>query len=106
MGHIIDHRIADGPHDSERPEIDHQIVIAKAAAAFREQHFGLLAGFEGCRLHVFRGHELTLFEVDDPARVRRRFDQRGLPAEESRNLQDVADLGCSFRFTLFVDVGQ
>src|SRR5690606_40267438 len=41
---------------------------------------------------VLRRHPLSLLDVDEPARARSGLDQVRLPAQERRDLEDVADL--------------
>ena len=99
---------AEAAHHRKRAHVDDEVVVAEREAALGHEH-ALVAGRAHLvdRVpHVERRQELALLEVDDPAGLRGRDDEVGLPREERRNLQDVGDLGGLRRLPGLVDVGQ
>ncbi|MCY1434802.1 hypothetical protein D9M71_508740 [compost metagenome] len=56
-------------------------------------------------LHLLRGEELGFLDVDHRVGLGHRHDQIGLPREEGRQLDDVADLGHRGGLERLVDVG-
>src|SRR5258708_38514975 len=95
MRHIKNYGHTELAHDRKRTHIDNQIVISKTDAAF-SQHQSFATG--RLRLlddiaRIFRRQELALLDIDSAARTRGRQNQISLPAEKSRDLKDVRDLG-------------
>jgi hypothetical protein len=88
--------------------IDDQGVVAEAGAAFGEEDAFVAGGarlFDGI-LHVPRGDELALLDVDGAAGLACGDEQVGLAAEEGRNLQHVDGFGGDFAVAGLVDVGE
>ncbi len=105
---VEDHGIAEFAHDRQAPEVHHEVVVAEARPALRQQD--VLAP-RGANLlddiaHVARGEELSLLHVDGPAASRAREEQVRLPAQEGRHLEHVEDLGGGPDLRDVVDVGE
>src|SRR5205807_7954452 len=87
---IKDHR-SKLAHDGQRAHIYHQVVVAKRAAALREEHV-VVARFADLRYgvaHVPGRDKLALLDVDGPGLHGRGYQQIGLTAEEGRNLDYI-----------------
>jgi hypothetical protein len=112
MQAAIDNVGHQGLHLRRGPHVVHQPAVAERRPPLGEQDVRvarLLALPDGVR-HVFRGDELRLLDVDDPAvprgRLGGRLHQVGLPREERRDLDDLADGGGRCGLGGFVDVGR
>src|SRR5688572_15346060 len=93
MGRIEDHR-SKLLHDLQRPHVDYQIAITEEGTPFAEQDTlvasinHLLPGM----LHVMGCHELPFLNINDSSGIARCVEQGGLARQESRDLEDIADL--------------
>ena len=81
-------------------------MIAQADASFGEHDVFIarMDNFIDDILHIVRGHELAFFHVDAFSRRSSRFDEIGLPAQESRNLHDIEDFCSRFHLADFMNV--
>ena len=107
MSGVKDHRTAQILHERDGAHVADQVAVAEARAPFREQKF-LVAhlGHLGDHvLHVPRGHELALLDVDGPAGAAGGEKEVGLPGQERGHLQQVAHLGHGLCLVAFVDIG-
>src|ERR1039458_3851943 len=90
MRRVKDHRrkIA---HHRQGAVIDHQRVVAEAGAALGKKDALIARGADllDWVRHIPRGDELALLDIHSPACPSSGYQQVGLAAEESGNLQDI-----------------
>jgi len=110
VGGVVDHGDAGDPaQHGEDPHVDHQVVIAERRPPLGEEDLRLPPRGQDLLHHpraVIGGEELPLLDVDRPAGAGGRLQQGGLPGQERRHLQDVADLRRGRDLADFVDVGE
>ena len=95
-------------HDGECAHVYDEIAVTEGRTAFGE-HDVVVAGsfdFGDGVLRVGRRKELTFLDVDATLGVRGSLNQIGLPAEEGRDLQHVANFGNGPALGDFVNVGE
>ena len=107
MRRIKNHR-SELAHDSQRPHVHHQIVVAETRPAFGEKYpiVARSPAFFNCMFHVPRRDELALLNIYRPLAHGCGDDQVGLAAEKRRNLQHICDLGDLGDIRRFVHVGK
>ena len=96
------------PHDRGRPHIDHEIVVSKTRATFRQENLRvacLPALFHGMP-HIPRRNKLALLDVNRAPAQGRRHNQVSLAAEKCRNLQYVSDFRHLNEVRGFMHIGQ
>src|SRR3989442_7575779 len=101
-------REAEGAQGGERAHVHDQVVVAEGEAPLGHHHLAVARGrgLVERALHVPRGHELALLDVDDAPRTRRLDDEIGLPAEEGGDLEDVGHLRRLLHLRHLVHVGE
>ena len=95
-------------HDGQRTHVDHQIVVAEAAAALGQEDTlaARIANLLDRMTHVPGRNELSLLDVDCAAALPRGDQQVSLAAEKCGNLQHIDGLGYSRHVSGFVYVSQ
>ena len=107
MGNVHDNGIAELLHLRNTPIIDNQVRISECSASFRN-HDVVISGigyFLYGKLHGSRREELSFFDIDNFPCLGSSYQQVRLPAEESRDLQDIHILGSHCSFSCFVNIG-
>ena len=108
MGGVEDDRAADGGEDRQGAHVGDQGVVAEGHSALASQDVGI-AGRERLGddvLHVPRGEELALLDVDRPTGAGGGDDEVGLATEEGGDLQDVDRLARRGALVDLVHIGE
>src|SRR5690606_27797275 len=106
VGDVEEHRVLELFHDAEAEHVHHQVVVAEAGAALAEDDL-VVTGFFALGddvLHFLGGQELGFLDVDDGAGFGHGHHQVSLPAQEGRQLDDVADFRRRSSLTRLVHV--
>ncbi len=106
MGDVEEHRVFELLHDAEAEHVDDQVVVAEGRAALAEDQLvitRLLALLQDV-LHLLRCEKLRFLDVDHRTGLGHRHHQVGLPREEGRQLDDVADIGDRLRLPWLVHI--
>jgi hypothetical protein len=104
---IEHHRHAQRLHLGNRPHVVHQPPVAEKRPPLAKQDLATAGGFELADdvLHVAGRHELPFLDVHRPFGPGGRHQQVGLPGQEGRDLQQLADLGRRLGLVGQMDVG-
>ncbi len=107
MGDVEEHRVFELLHDAEAEHVDDQIVVAEGRAALAEDQLVITSLFALLQdvLHLLRCEKLRFLDVDHRTGLGHRHHQVGLPREEGRQLDDVADIGHRLRLPRLMYVG-
>ena len=107
VGGVEDHGDAEPAHRQEPREVVDEPTVAEERATLAQQRVATAPGqqFGDGVLHVGGCHELSLLHVDGPTGRRGRQQDVGLPAQEGRNLQHIADLSGRDRLLRKMHVG-
>ena len=103
MGRVDDDRVTQLPHLRDGGDVADQTIVTEGCAAFDEDDVlvAVVGDLVDDVLHIARGHELSLFNLNAFARFGGGFDQVGLTGQQGGDLVDVED--CTGRCCL---VGQ
>ena len=95
-----------GLHAWDATEVDHKVGVPKSRPALRQHHVRVARVDHLLRrkTHRIRRQKLSLFNVHDPPRMRRRDQQVRLSTEEGRDLQHVHKLRCQGRLMRLVNI--
>ena len=94
MGGIKNHR-AIVFHFIHAQHINHQVIVAKAAATLTQQHLLVTSFFKlgNNMTHFMWRQKLRFFYIDHGAGFRHRRNKVGLAGEKGRKLDDINDIG-------------
>jgi hypothetical protein len=94
MGGIEDHWAPGLLKDGNGTEIGDQFVVAKTSASLGQKDLTVPGTVDllDSSCHVFRGHELSLFDIDHPPRFSNFEKKTRLLTEESRDLNNIQNL--------------
>jgi hypothetical protein len=94
MGCVKDDADSCFVHPGDRSHIGYEGVVSEAAAAFGHKVIPASESIEfvGYIRNVQGGEKLAFFHIYDPTRFRSRFEQVGLPAEKSWDLNHIDEV--------------
>ena len=107
MSDVKHHWHIQGLHNAEAQHIHHKVVVPEAGAALTQDHL-VVTGFPTLRndvLHFLWRQELGLLDIDDRSGFCHGNNKIRLSAQESRQLDDIANFCGRCSLPGFVNIG-